>query len=57
MQGCINQANQLLKELHHHILDINDDDEYEYSDDDIYVRDTDGNDNVNDDSSDGESNN
>ena len=56
VQGCIDQANQRLKELHQHIIGIGDDDEEDYSDADIYVSDTDGNNNVNDDSSDGEAN-
>ena len=56
MQGYINQANQRLKEPHRHIFDIDGDDEDEYSDTDIYVSDTDGNDNVNDNISDVEAN-
>ena len=57
MKVCIIQSNQSLKELQQNIINIEDDDEDEYSNTDIYVSDTDGNDNVNDDISDGESNN
>ena len=56
VQGCINQANQHLKDLHQHIIYINNENEGEYSDKDVYESDDDGNDNVNDDISDGEAN-
>ena len=57
VQGCINQANQHLKDLHQKILDIKNDDEDRYSDKYVYKSNNYGNDNVNNDSSDGEANN
>ena len=57
VQGCINQANQNLKDLHQKILDIKNDDEDRYSDKYVYKSNNYGNDNVNNDISDGEANN
>ena len=57
VQVFTKQANQRLKEMHQHIFNIDDDDEDEYRNTDIYVSDTDGNDNVNENSTDGETNN
>ena len=56
MQGCTNKFNYHLKYVHQHIIDIDDDNEDNYRDKFVYESDNDGNDNVDDDRSDGEDN-
>ena len=57
VQGCINQANYHLKDLHQHILDISNDDEDKYSNKYVYESNNGVNDNRNENSSDDEANN
>ena len=56
LKVCINQSNQKLKYLHRHIVDIENGDEDEYINKDVYESENDGKNNFNDDSSNGEAN-